>query len=147
MKNSSLSSICVWRDELIHRKTNSEDFKLCWDSEKAIVDQVSRLYIPMWHYLAVWAVLGSVCKFYAFNKVFMKEKKPVFFKATACNCFLKIQSFKRKRKVSPLSVLRFYLYIYQDIFFKKKSSVKHRGWSSRLMSWPWSTLYTKVFYS
>lgn len=119
MKNSSLSSICVWRDELIHRKTNSEDFKLCWDSEKAIVDQVSRLYIPMWHYLAVWAVLGSVCKFYAFNKVFMKEKKNVFFKATACNCFLKIQSFKRKRKVSPLSVLRFYLYIYQDIFLKK----------------------------
>lgn len=50
----------------------------------------------------------------------MKEKKSfVFFKATACNCFLKIQSFKRKRKVSPLSVLRFYLYIYQDIFKKK----------------------------
>lgn len=72
----------------------------------------------------------------------MKEKKTVFFKATACNCFLKIQSFKRKRKVSPLSVLRFYLYIYQDIFKKKVICqaqgvvhldlfYKHKTWTPR----------------
>lgn len=56
----------------------------CCDSEGRL-SQVSRLYIPMWHYLAVWAVLGSVCKCFAFNKVFMKES---FF---VCFCFFKQQ--------------------------------------------------------
>lgn len=48
-----------------------------------------------------------------------------FFQSNSLQLFPKDQSFKRKRKVNPLSILRFYLYIYQDIL--KKSSVKHRG--------------------